>query len=246
MAEIAGHGAVWKSDDLTRTFLTGVRGAIPLAAEQLAILVRLVERAQPELKTFMDLGCGDGILGAALAKRFPESTGMFLDFSKPMLEAARARFSAESSKHTFIECDYGSPDWLERVHAAAPFDAIVSGFSIHHQPDDRKKWLYDEIFGMLKPGGIFLNLEHVASASKWVEGAFDELFVDSLYAHHTASGGKKSKAEIAQEYYFRPDKAANMLMPVEKQCLWLRGIGFKDVDIYLKVFELALFGGVRP
>jgi tRNA (cmo5U34)-methyltransferase len=51
---------------------------------------------------------------------------------------------------------------------------------------------------------------------------------------------------VARLYYDRPDKDANILAPVEEQCAWLRDIGFTDVDCYLKVFELAVFGGRRP
>ena len=40
--------------------------------------------------------------------------------------------------------------------------------------------------------------------------------------------------------------AANILAPVEVQCQWLREIGFTDVDCYLKMFEVAVFGGRRP
>ena len=32
----------------------------------------------------------------------------------------------------------------------------------------------------------------------------------------------------------------------ELQCDWRRHLGFVDVDCYLKIFELALFGGRRP
>ena len=60
-----------------------------------------------------------------------------------------------------------------------------------------------------------------------------------------ASPGQ-SRDEVARHYYDRPDKSANILAPVERQCTWLREIGFTDVDCYLKVFELAVFGGRRP
>jgi ubiquinone/menaquinone biosynthesis C-methylase UbiE len=245
MSSQSHDASVWKSEELTRAFLSGVRGAIPLASEQLAILVRLVESARPKLGSFLDLGCGDGILGAALASRFPQARGVFVDFSRPMLDAARARFGANSNHCRFIEADYSAPQWRDTVFGEAPFDAIVSGFSIHHQPDGRKREIYAEIFGLLKPAGIFLNLEHVSSSSRWVEQNFDELFVDSICAHHRAGGGTKTRQELATEYYHRPDKAANILAPVEKQCEWLREIGYTDVDCYLKIFELALFGGIR-
>ena len=237
--------AVWKTDELTKRFLTSVRGAIPLAAEQLELLVRLAAKAQPRLRNFLDLGCGDGILGAALLHRFPQSHGVFSDFSPPMLAAAKARFAEGAENHVFIECDYSTPGWRKPFEQFGPYDAVVSGFSIHHQPDTRKRELYAEILTLLSPGGIFLNLEHVASTSPWCESASDELFVDSLYAFHVSNGGAKTHDEVGREYYHRPDKAANILAPVELQCQWLRECGYQDVDCYFKVFELALFGGVR-
>jgi hypothetical protein len=53
----------------------------------------------------------------------------------------------------------------------------------------------------------------------------------------------KTRQEIEEVYYQRPDKTENILAPVETQCQWLRDIGFQDVDCFFKVFELALFGG---
>ena len=50
--------AVWKSDVLAKLYLTGVRGAIPLAAEQIAVMTRLVEGAGRPLRRVLDLGSG--------------------------------------------------------------------------------------------------------------------------------------------------------------------------------------------
>lgn len=36
-----------------------------------------------------------------------------------------------------------------------------------------------------------------------------------------------------------------MLEKVEVQCRWLEEIGFTNVDCYLKILELALFGGIK-
>jgi hypothetical protein len=51
---------------------------------------------------------------------------------------------------------------------------------------------------------------------------------------------------VASTYDQRPDKAANILAPVEEQCAWLRAVGFVDVDCFFKAFELAVFGGRKP
>ena len=93
---------------------------------------------------------------------------------------------------------------------------------------------------------MFVNVEHVASRTTWIEAISDELMVDSLYAFHTTQGSGKSREQVAHEFVHRPDKAANILAPVEAQCDWLHAIGYEDVDCYFKVFELAVFGGRRP
>jgi len=120
---------------------------------------------------------------------------------------------------------------------------VVSGFAIHHQPDKRKHELYAEIFELLALSGIFLNLEHVASATGAGQKLFDDFFVDHLYDFHCRSDTETDRETISNEYYNRPDKKENILAPVQDQCQWLRQIGFADVDCFFKVFELALFGG---
>ena len=243
---------VWKSASLSAKYLEGVRGAIPLAAEQIDILLRLIAAAEGEAAhdrgpaAFLDLGCGGGVLGAAVLHRWPDARGVFVDFSATMLDAARKTLADYRQRTTLVDADYGDPAWVRAVAEWAPFDAVISGFSIHHQPDERKRTLYAEVFDLLAPGGVFLNLEHVSSPTRWVQLGFDDYFVDALHAMHVRDGSGKSRDEVAQEYYDRPDKTANILAPLETQCQWLRAIGFEDVDCYFKAFELALFGGRVP
>ncbi len=231
---------VWKAPELAAIFLDGVRGAIPLAEEQIEVMVRLIAASGP-VGRFLDLGCGNGILSAAILDRFSEARGVLVDFSASMREAAAANLKRHAGRVRFVDADFGEASWLRPVAGDGPYDAIVSGYSIHHQTDSRKRKLYGEIHRLLQFGGIFVNVEHVSSASAWVAGLHDELFVDSLHRLHSG----KSRREVEHEYYRRPDKAANILAPVEFQCQWLRQIGFVDVDCYLKIFELAVFGGRR-
>jgi SAM-dependent methyltransferase len=232
---------VWQSAELVRTFLTGVRGGIPYAADQIGMMTRLVREADIEVARFLDLGCGSGTLAAALLAEHPAAQAVLVDFSEPMLDAARASFP--SPPHQLILADFNDPGWVEPLQPLAPFDVVVSGYAIHHSTHEKKREIYAAVYDLLAPGGIFVNVEHVKPATAWVGHVNDELFVDSIHANHERLGNSMTRERVATEYVYRPDKAANILAPVEDQCAWLRDIGFADVDCYFKVLELAVFGG---
>ncbi len=237
---------VWQSADVAHGYLEGMRGAIPLAAEQLDVMMRVIRAACPELTTFMDIGCGDGILGHTILTHFPDAQGVLLDFSEPMIEAAKHKLVANQRQLQFLNVDYGKMEWTKTIETNAPFDAIVSGFSIHHQPDTRKKELYSEIYDLLKPGGVFINIEHVAPENSWNEELFSQLFIDSMIRHNQRYQPEIDPKETARRFYEREHKDANILAPLDLQLSWLSEIGYQRVSCYLKIFELAVFGGLRP
>ncbi|MFN8024764.1 MAG: methyltransferase domain-containing protein, partial [Acidimicrobiales bacterium] len=105
-----------------------------------------------------------------------------------------------------------------------PFDAVVSSFAIHHVVDERKRSLFGEVFARLRPGGVFLDLEHVASPTPSLHRAFlERIDVDPTN-----------------------DDPSNKLAPVEAQLGWLREAGFVEVDCLWKWRELALLAAIRP
>ena len=234
----------WKSEELVRKYL-GVRAAIPLAAEQLDVMLRMVAANGKPVGAIADIGCGNGALAATLLEVYPEARATLVDFSEPMLREARSRFEGRQGRRV-VEGDLGSPEWVEGVRGDAPFDVVVSGYAIHHLPDERKRALYGELFELLAPGGMFVHTEHVASPTAWLQEVSDDLIIDSIYGHLRSQGGERSREEVAEEFVKRPDKETNLLAPVEAQCGWLREIGFEEVDCYFKLFELSVFGGRRP
>lgn len=236
---------VWKLPAIVNRYLS-YRAAIPMVPEQISIMMSILKTRPEPIENFLDLGCGDGILGASILGTYPQSRGVFADFSEPMLEEARGQLKDYAGQLVFENLDYGEPEWVSRMQPHGPFDAIVSGYSIHHQPDERKRVIYQEIFSLLKPGGWFINIEHIAAAAQLTVDLFDNHIIDRRYAIEKANGGTKTRQEIADVFMNRPDRAANILLPVEVQCNWLREIGYEQVDCYFRVYELAVFGGRKP
>jgi SAM-dependent methyltransferase len=167
----------------------------------------------------LDLGTGDGRLLALVRHACPQAEAVALDFSETMLEQSRRRFTGDPLV-TVVAHDMNVP----LNQSLGTFDAVVSSFAIHHLPHDRKRSLYEEVYRLLRPGGAFLNLEHVASPT-------EALHLQFLAALGVAPGD---------------EDPSNKLLDVETQLAWLRTIGFIDVDCHWKWRELALLAGSRP
>ena len=250
---------VWKQAAIVERFLN-FHAAIPLAREQISVMLDLLATRSEPVRSFIDLGCGDGVLAAALLERYPESRGVLADFSEPMLEQASVQLKDFTPQLQFMNLDFGDPAWVEKMLALRPrpaslyqggqaqddFDAIVSRYSIHHQPDERKRSIYEDIFNLLAPGGWFINIEHILPSASLSTELLDTHIIDGRYAIEVVNGGSKTRQEIADIHMNRPDREANLLTSVETQCDWLREIGFEQVDCYFRIFELAVFGGRRP
>jgi tRNA (cmo5U34)-methyltransferase len=230
----------WQTEEIAQTYLEGVRGAIPGANLQLEVISKIVSMWYPLPFKILDLGCGDGILGRMLLDEHPTAHMIFADFSEPMLKKLRNQIGIDK-RATVVNIDFSTSAWTKGIELEKPFDIIVSGFAIHHQPDDRKRELYAEVYGLLSKGGLFLNLDQVSSATPAINRLFDSFFLDHIQRFHTHAKPNITMHEIEEAYY--KDKKENIPAPVEAQCQWLRDIGFQDVDCFFKTFELALFGG---
>jgi SAM-dependent methyltransferase len=175
----------------------------------------LIEEVPAAARRILDLGSGDGRLLELVLRARPQARGVALDFSPLMLRALTTRFGA-TSRVTIVDHNMDAA-----LPALGEFDAVVSSFAIHHLAHERKRELFAEVWGLLAPGGVFCNLEHVASASAYGHARFLE-----------AMG--TSPAE---------EDPSNKLLDVHTQLTWLREMGFGDVDCYWKWRELALLIG---
>jgi tRNA (cmo5U34)-methyltransferase len=178
----------------------------------------LMEFIPASTRRILDLGTGDGRLLALVRTQHPNTEAVAVDFSPAMLEAVRKRFAGDH-RVTVVDHNMDSP-----LPALGMFDAVISSFAIHHLVHERKRALYVEIFRLLNPGGVFCNLEHVASPTQELHGEFLRRI----------------------GFTVETEDPSNKLLDVETQLGWLREIGFKDVDCQWKWRELALLAGTRP
>jgi SAM-dependent methyltransferase len=174
----------------------------------------LAEVLPPAPRRVLDLGCGDGRLAALVLASRPSVTDVVaVDISPPMLERARARLAG----HAGVEVR--TWDLRDPLTPLGRFDLVVSGFAIHHLEHPRKQELFAEVAGQLEPGGVFVNLEVVASATP------------------------RRHAEFLTAIGRTADDPEDRLAPVEDQLTWMRDAGLADVDCLWRWRGMALLVG---
>jgi ubiquinone/menaquinone biosynthesis C-methylase UbiE len=145
----------------------------------------------------------------------------------------------------FVPAAFLQPGWVEAVPTRGGFDAVVSSFSLSAAGEERKRAIFREIFALLQPEGVFINIEHVSSATRWTQLPVDDYLIDAIFGEEIQRSPHKTRAEVAHEYYERAARIGAAAAPLEVQCEWLREAGFESVECFLKMQELAVFGGQR-
>ena len=232
----------WQDPATLRQFLRNVRGAVPLTIDQVESILQLLAAARERVESVLILGCQEGVLAAAILDEHPHAQALLVDESEALLDTARHHLEAHLGRVHFLRADFLQPGWMTGIFAHAPFDAVITGFATLEAEDAQKHALYRDALSLLQPEGLFLNLEYVASATRWTQSALDDCTINAIFGEELRASPRKPRAEVAREFYAR----ATGLAPLEVQCDWLREIGFENVECFLKVQELAIFGGQRP
>ncbi len=205
---------LWSSTEHAEDYL-GRAASIPHRGEGESTLLEFIPANACRV---LDLGTGDGRLLALVKAVLGDGVAaVAMDFSPAMLEAAGKRFAGDSSV-SIMAHDLDDP-----LPVLGNFDAVVSCLAIHHLVNERKRALYAEVYDLLNHGGVFCNLEHVASPTP------------RLHEEFLRCMGKTPETE----------DPSNKLLDLETQLQWLREIGFVDVDCHWKWRELALLVGRR-
>ena len=145
----------WSSPQTALAYLN-VADNLPHRSEGESVLL---DHLPENTRRVLDLGTGDGRLIRLIKVSRPDIEAIALDVSPTMLKSARDH-SAGDSRVKIMEHDLSQP-----LPDLGYFDAVVSSFAIHHLRHERKHKLYEEIYDIINPTGVFCNLEHVASPS---------------------------------------------------------------------------------
>ena len=108
------------------------------------MMIRMIDHG--DIKRILDCGAGTGKLSRKLVGHFPQSHVTALDISGEMLS-----FIHDARIKTVTASAMAMP------FADASFDLVTSAFLTRNVPD--RKAYFSEVHRVLRPGGIFINLD---------------------------------------------------------------------------------------
>jgi len=171
----------------------------------------------------MDLGCGPGTLAEKLLAAFPDMHVICSDGSEEMLKLARERLGSYGDRVSYEQADFSADGWSANL--PRELDAVVSARAIHNL---RKPKLIGAVYGkiheLLRPGGVFLNVERVNFATPKLRAYFRQLQIRKRGRAATMDGAAPSLAQ---------------------QLSLLRRAGFEDVDCFWRETNTAIVGGFK-
>ena len=139
------------------------------------------------MRRVLDLGAGTGLMSEAVLSRYPGAEVVLLDGAAEMIEQARERLAGSAARRSsWPTCATQLPE--------GPFDAVVSALAIHHLEHDENRDLLGRVVQVLRPGGVYVNAEHVAGATPWLERTYRRLW----RAACTAAGAGEEELASAE------------------------------------------------
>lgn len=136
------------------------RSYLPRREERFdAMLDVVVDLLGPDLVA-VDLACGPGSLAARLLDRLPVARCLAVDVDPVLLGLGRGALGDRDGRLEWVEADLRTPGWTAAL-GVDRVDAVLSTTALHWLAPDALVRLYGDLAGLLRPGGLFLNGDHL-------------------------------------------------------------------------------------
>jgi ubiquinone/menaquinone biosynthesis C-methylase UbiE len=109
----------------------------------------------------LDLAGGTGSITLRALARFERVESTVVDQDPVLLAIAEGSLG---DRATVVTADLNEPSWVTAL-PARNFDAVLTATALHWFRRERLTVLFGEILSVLRPGGVFINADHMPDES---------------------------------------------------------------------------------
>ena len=201
------------------------------------LMLELISQAaagvKPDAENLLDIGSGAGNNTISILRLLPGLNCDLVDLSLPMLERARERLARENAGD--VRIFHG--DFRDAALPSSRYDIVVAAAVLHHLRDDAD-WesCFRKIYGLMKPGSVFLVSDMVWSGSPALHAVEWERYGTYLESIGGADYREKVFAYIEKE---DSPRSVSYQLDLMKKC------GFKETEVLHKNACFAAYAGIR-
>lgn len=221
-----------KPTNAPKDYDKGVVKTIPLYDELHRQTLDLAGRGGTQPRAWLEAGCGTGTFAEKAAARYPGVELSLIDPMEDMLSVAREQLRGNASVKDIRLAGSENADYPD-----ASFD-IATAILAHHyfQPEGRRR-ATENIFRMLKPGGMFVTIEHVApQTERGLEIALARWRDFQIEAGKTPEKAAQQVARYGEEYF---------PITVDSHLALLRECGFAVAELFWYSYGQAGVYGIK-
>ncbi|MEU2042009.1 class I SAM-dependent methyltransferase [Nocardia niwae] len=229
---------------------------LPEREERFRVMLNVVAAAVGTAPRVLDLACGTGTISRRLFARMPEARSVGVDVDPTMLAIAQGSFEGDS-RITFLTGDIAEPSWMESL-LDEPFDAVLTATSTHWMKADPVIRLYADLVKLIRPGGVFLNADHMPDPDTPMLNAIDKVIQNAHQENARAHGAldwEQWWATVALDPGLAGPHAGSRAIfdqhsggeehPVTWHCRQLREAGFLEAGVAWQSINDAMVVAIR-
>jgi len=227
---------------------------LPYREQSFEALVQCVEEVVRGQGRVLDLACGCGSVTARLLKRIPELQVVGVDIDPVLLKIARGAFEGDS-RVRWIDKDLRDPDWAVDLEPAS-FDAVVTATALHWLEESVLFRVYRDVARLLRPGGIFVNADHMPLENGILSEAGRRLYDgwfeasegrEDWKAWWEAIAGEEAMQEALaeRERRFGQRKTHEFMPPASWHIQHLSRAGFSAAEVVWRSFDEAVLAALK-
>jgi SAM-dependent methyltransferase len=135
-------------------------GYLPNREDRFNAMLDVLEALLPPQFVAVDLASGPGSISQRLLTRFPQARCIAVDLDPLLLAIGQGALGTLGGRLRWVDADLNQEGWTEALGEPA-VDAVLSTTALHWLPAEHLIRLYRQLGELIRPGGVFLNGDHM-------------------------------------------------------------------------------------